>query len=803
MSFDSPAFVDPAWVERHDYVTLVDVREQREYTDMGHAPGAVNVPFDSFRDPSSVATGMLPGRERFAELLGEAGISNDDTIVAYDGGDGVYAARFLLTAAVYGHGGNLYLADGGFDALRGQLPVETEPVETDFVQYDADPPDETLLADRDDVERAVEGETAVVDTRTLTEYEQSHVPGAVQLSWEAFVDDDGRLRPQEEIESMLDERGISRGTPVVLYCNTARRLSHTVAVLTHLGYENVQFYEGSLTDWVRAESSDWDPERLYEGVREVAPEGFEALPRELGEDVFGRLHLIGLYTQKQDGYFMLRTKVPNGVLTAEQARTYGEIVDEFARAPEEYGGTEQNPQFGDGFLDVTTRQGLQAHWIRVEDMPEIWDRYEEVGLTTIQASGNTLRNVVACPASGLGEELTDVRPLGEDIADAFEGNRRYANLPRKLKVSLSGCHENCGRSEIQDLGFTPAVKDGRDGFHVKIGGGLSDGPRAATDLGVFLDPDQVEECTLAVADLFIDHGSYIDTAVNRLKFIVEEYGTDGFRDELERYVDFEFEGSGEELTTSYRGDHVGVHEQADGRYYVGLTLPTGRMLGEDLTELAALAEQYGSGELRLTANQNVLVAGVREAALDDLLAEPLLERYSPDPGPFTQGVVTCTGAEFCSYGVVETKSRAMDWARALDAWVAETDRFDESDLPDAVRIHMSGCSASCAQPQIGDIGMRGEAKRTADGTRDAADIGLGGDLGRDRFADWIAGSVTLDDVPAGIKRLVTAYATDAGEEAFSEWVERVPDADLRALIDGDAPTEAIAQDGDHAVTEVN
>ena len=803
MTLDSPVFVDPSWVEKHDGVTLVDVRERREYRDVGHVPAAVNVPFDSFRDPSSVATGMLPGREAFETLLGDVGISNGETLVAYDGGDGVYAARFLLTAAVYGHEGNLYLVDGGFDALRDRLGVTADPVDPEPADYDADEPDEQLLADRDDVEAAVDAETTqVVDTRTAAEYDHSHVPTATQLSWERFVDDDGRLRPTDEIQSILDEQGLSPGTPVVLYCNTARRLSHTFAVLTELGYEAVSFYEGSLTDWVRAESPDWDPERLYERVREVAPQGFEALPRELGDDVFGRLHLIGLYTQKQDGYFMLRTKVPNGVLTAEQARTYGEIVDEFARAPAEYGGTEQNPEFGDGFLDVTTRQGLQAHWIRVEDMPEIWDRYEEVGLTTIQSSGNTLRNVVACPASGLGEEVTDVRPLGEGIADAFEGNQRYANLPRKLKVSLSGCHENCGRSEIQDLGFTPAIKDGRDGFHVKVGGGLSDGPRAATDLDIFVEPEQVEPLTLAVADLFIEHGSYIDTAVNRLKFIVEEYGTDGFREELERYVDFEFESAGEDLTTSYRGDHVGVHETADG-YYVGLNLPTGRMRGEKLVELADLAEQYGGGELRLTVNQNMVIAGVQEDTLDDLLAEPLLERYSPDPGPFTRGIVTCTGAEFCKYGVVETKSRGIEWARALDSWLAETDRVDESDLPDAVRVHMSGCSASCAQPQIGDIAMRGEAKRTPEGTKDAADVGLGGDLGRGTFADWIAGSVVLDDVPDGIKRLVSAYAADGGTEAFSEWTERVPDADLRQLIRGEARADAVVQDGDRAASEVN
>lgn len=797
-------FVDPSWVRSRDDLTVVDVRERRDYDEVGHVPGAVNVPFERFRDPSSIATGMLPDAETFADLLGDLGIEPGDALVAYDGGEGVHAARFVLTAAVHRHEGDLHVLDGGFEAWRESFAVGDERPPVEPTDYRIDDLDESLLATRDDVEAAVDdAETVIVDTRTAAEYKAAHVPTAVRLGWEELVDEDYRLRSEAELRALLDGRGITPQTQVILYCNTARRLSHTFAVLSQLGYEDLRFYEGSLTDWIRRTSADWDPLWLYENVRAVASEGFDALPRELGEDVFSRLHLIGLYTQKQKGYFMLRTKVPNGNLTAAQARTFGEIADEFAHAPPAYGGRNQNPAFGDGFLDVTTRQGLQLHWIRIEDMPEIWDRYDDVGLTTIQASGNTLRNVVSCPASGLGTETYDVRDLGVSIANAFEGNRRYANLPRKLKVSLSGCHENCGRAEIQDLGFTPAVKDGRRGFHVKVGGGLSDGPRAATGLGVFLEPDQVEPLTLAAAELFIDHGSYVDTAVNRLKFIVSEYGTERFREELERYVDFEFEAAGMDLTTSYRGDHVGVHRQTDGRYYVGLTLPTGRMRGTELIELAALAERYGSGELRLTPNQNVLVADVPENDLDGLLAEDLLTWYTPDPGPFTRGIVTCTGAEFCKYGVVETKSRAIGWARALDEWIRESDRVDEADLPDAIRIHMSGCSASCAQPQIGDVAMRGEAKRTPTGTKDAADVGLGGDLGAGRFADWIAGSVPLDEVPEGVKRVLVAYATDADDESFSKWADRVPDADLRALVNSETAPQTLADDDTRTVSEVN
>ena len=789
--------VTPEWLQSNkNAVSIVDVREPREFEAIGHIPDAVNVPYESFRDPSTVSTGKLPSEETFEELLSEAGISRDEPIVAYDAERGVYAARFLLTAAVYGHDGPLYLLDGGLEAwrTRGELGTGTESPES--TSYSVRKPESAPILDREAVEAAVDGDAVLVDTRTPAEYSQAHIPGAVQLGWEELLDD-GRLRPAAEIEALLEEKGIDRNRRIVLYCNTARRLSHTYVVLSELGYESVEFYEGSLTDWIRAQSPDWDPVELYERVYDLAPEGFDALPRELGEDIFSRLHLIGLYTQKQDGYFMLRTKVPGGQLTAEQARTFGEIADEFARAPPEHGGEEQNPQFGDGFLDVTTRQGLQLHWIRLEDMPEIWDRYEEVGLTTIQASGNTLRNVVTCPAAGKAEESYDPRDLAEEIADAFEGNTKYANLPRKFKVSLTGCHENCGRAEIQDVGLTPAIKEGREGFHVKVGGGLSDGPRAATDFGVFLPPEQVTEFTLALAELFIDHGSYLDTAVNRLRFLVEEWGVDRVREELQRYVSFEFEESGEDLTTGYRGDHVGIHEQADENYYVGLNLPTGRMRGEELVELADLSETYGSGELRTTANQNLVVTDIPPENVDSLREEPLLSRYSPEPGPFSQGIVTCTGSEFCSYGVIETKNRGMEWATQLDEWLAESD-VDEAALPDAFRIHMSGCSASCAQPQIADIGMRGERYRDDHREVAAADVGLGGNLGSNTFIDWVAGSVPLESIPNAIQRLVTEYEGDRlPEESFAEWVERRPAHELRALIENDQPQQlAVKSEGD-------
>jgi ferredoxin-nitrite reductase len=768
--FQSPATL----ADRLDAVTPVDVRDEHAYA-AGHIPGAVNVPFDEIRDPGSVAPGLLPDQASVAETLGAAGIDPDDSLVAYDGARGVNAARFLLTAAIRGHEGDLSLLDGDMAVWQRSFSTEASPATHEPVEYEPSPAVDPPTASRGAVQAAIDGETLLVDTRSPTEYEQAHVPGAVQLSWETLVGADRRLKPRSELEATLDDCGLSRDREILLYCNTARRLSHTFAVLTELGFDRVRFYEGRLTELIRATADSWDPASLAGAVREAAGGGFDGIAGEIGDDGFSRLHLVGLYTQKQDDHFMVRTKIPGGRITAEQARALGAVAETYARAPADHGGTTQNPVFGDGFLDITTRQGVQFHWVSPADVPDLWDRIEATGITTLQASGNTLRNVVSCPLAGLDDVGVDPRPIADDLADAFEGESRYANLPRKLKVSVVGCPDNCGRAEIQDLGFTPARKDGRQGFHVKVGGGLSDGPRAATDLGIFLTPEQVTPLATATADLFVEHGSYLETAVNRLRYLVAEWGTARFRDRLEARAQFAFESAGTDLTDCYRGDHVGVHDHGDGEHAVGLAVPTGRMGGAAFKRLGTLAEEYGAGELRLTPNQNVVMPHVPAGKLDALLDEPLLEQYTPEPGPFTRGIVTCTGREFCDYGLIETKTRGIRMARELDAWAAR----EWADPPDVVRVHMSGCSAACAQPQIADIGLRGETVRDRQGTRPAVDVGVGGDLAVPRFIEWAAHAVPAERLPDVVRRL-----TRAADGEIGQWLESTPSARVQELVMG-------------------
>ena len=484
-----------------------------------------------------------------------------------------------------------------------------------------------------------------------------------------------------------------------------------------------------------------------------------------------RLKWVGVYPQKQGGdAFMIRIKIPGGVLTSEQTRVIGRIAVDFAN------GTYSNPHFGNNFLDLTTRQDVQLHWIRMKDIPEIWRRLEETGMTTVQACGDSARNVLCCPVSGLGhDEVIDAFSVAQEISDYFTGNREYANLPRKFKMSITGCTEDCAQAEINDIGLLPArLEDGTIGFNVRVGGGLSDGPRMASDLDVFVRSEEVVELTRAIAQVFGELGNRENRWTARMRYLVQELGPEGFREEVAHRANFELTPSGESLTKHYRGDHVGVHSQKqEGLYYVGLNVPVGRMSGEQFEEAGRLAEEYGA-EIRLATDQNLVITGVPEEKLDDLLAEPLLERFSPKPGSFERGVVACTGSEFCRFAIVETKIRAVEWAREMDERVGDIGQ-------EAIRMHFSGCSASCAQPQIGDIGFRGETAKTDKAIVEGVDIGLGGSLGKDaQFIDWVEGAKPTDEVPDALVAVFEQFKEERREgERFHEWARRKKNKDLR------------------------
>ncbi|HEX4082629.1 MAG TPA: hypothetical protein VHX40_06645, partial [Acidimicrobiales bacterium] len=361
------------------------------------------------------------------------------------------------------------------------------------------------------------------------------------------------------------------------------------------------------------------------------------------------------------------------------------------------------------------------------------------------------------------------------------------------------------------------LADGAVGFNVLAGGGLSDGERMASDIDVFVRPDQAVELSRAIAQLFGELGNRENRGLARMRYLAQELGPEGFRAELAKRARFDLVPAGEELTRRFRGDHVGVHRQKqDGLFYVGCSVPVGRMRGIELVEAARLAETYGDGTVRLGTDQNFTLTGIPGDRVDALLAEDLVQKYSPFPGPFTRGVVACTGNEFCRFAVVETKERAVKWARELDERLAgvpvslaekpadatgagaggtdERPRWGSGDETGVIRMHFSGCSASCAQPQIGDVGFRGDIAHVGEHIEEAVDIGLGGSLGPDAgFIRWVAGAVPVDRVPDALVRVFSQYQqTHRPAESFHNWARRTPADELLATLDGSAVLDGAA-----------
>jgi ferredoxin-nitrite reductase len=520
-----------------------------------------------------------------------------------------------------------------------------------------------------------------------------------------------------------------------------------------------------------------------------AEEGWSAIPEDERDAWFERFKWWGLYHQRkgQESYFMMRIGLPNGRMAPDQLRVVGEIADEYARGPVE------NPEFGGAYCDWTTRQSIQLHWIQLGDIPEIFDTLEANGLSTIQACGDSWRNIVGSPVAGRDKkEHVNAWPVIQSLNEAFTGNDDHSNLPRKWKVAVTGDTRGSGQAEINDLGFEPATKEiegeATKGFNVTVGGGLArKEPRFARDIDVFVTPEEVPEVAGGISALFRDHGDRENRFNARIKFLVDEWGPERLRRVLQDdYVDFELRSAGDDLRDQYSynagradevGDYVGVHEQTDGDYFVGLSVLVGRMGAEDVIELADLAEAYGSELVGLTQRQNVIVADIDEEDLGDFLAEELLQHYSPEPHPFLRGSIACTGTEYCSLSIVETKNRMVRYARWL------TDNVDVPDGVSEFHIHLSGCTASCAQPQIADVSLRGMKTRKDGEPVEAFDIGLGGGLGKNpQFADWVEMRVAADEVPGYIRNLLRIYEDERTDgESFREFIARHDEDDLNGL----------------------
>ena len=491
------------------------------------------------------------------------------------------------------------------------------------------------------------------------------------------------------------------------------------------------------------------------------------IPRyaELGVDAIEegdleRLKWWGIFFRKHTpGHFMMRIRIPNGITSAAQLRTIGRIANRVGR----------------GIADITTRQQIQLRWIRINDVPQILGELREVGLVTLQTGMDNIRNIVGCAVAGLTpNELFDASPVARAFTDTLVGDVAYTNLPRKFNVTITGCRDNCTHAETQDLALVPATKslggETVDGFNVLVGGkNGSGGYRIATPLDVFVLPDEAVELSSAIVFLYRDHGSRDARNKIRLAFLLEEWGEAKFRDALEGRLGRPLERAGVDERAPEATDHLGVFRQKQPTLsWVGLLVPVGRVTGDQLAEVARLAEGYGTGEVRLTVDQNVIVPHVPDARLGNLTAEPLLKVLRYDPSQIMRGLVSCTGIEFCNLAVIETKSRALQIARTLEAKV-------HHGRP--IRIHWSGCPAGCGNHTVADIGLLGTKAKVDGKAVDAVDVFIGGSSGpRATQGIRILEGVPCDTLPQTLEGLIRHLEPDKVRRQLRMLSESTPAA---------------------------
>ena len=502
-------------------------------------------------------------------------------------------------------------------------------------------------------------------------------------------------------------------------------------------------------------------------------EGFDSIPE---EDLQGRLRWWGLYTQRkqgidggrtanlephelQDKHFMLRVRIDGGALSTEQLRVIGEISRDLARDS----------------ADITDRQNIQLHWVRIEDAPQIWSRLEAVGLWTTEACGDCPRVVLGSPVAGISkDELIDPTWAIEEIKRRFIGNPDFSNLPRKFKTALSGMLTNDVVHEINDISFVGVEHpELGPGFDLWVGGGLSTNPRLAERLGAFVAERDVPDVWAGVISLFRDYGYRRLRSKARMKFLLADWGVEKFRQILEQeYLHRTLPDGPAPAPSAERADHIGVHEQKDGRFYIGAAPMVGRVSGSTLLALADLVESHGSSRVRLTPHQKLLVLDIEAPQV-----EPLVEALhgiglEARPSLFRRNTMACTGIEYCKLAIVETKGLAAKTVATLEDRLA--DIIKEIDVP--VTLNINGCPNSCARIQVADIGLKGQLVTDDAGNQVGGfQVHLGGTLGLEAgFGRKVRGlKTTAEELPAYVERVVRNFAGDREPgERFATWALR-------------------------------
>ena len=468
---------------------------------------------------------------------------------------------------------------------------------------------------------------------------------------------------------------------------------------------------------------------VKDDLHRYASEGWETISDGDKE----RLKWLGVFFRRQTpGHFMMRLRIPNGISNSAQFRAIAGISSDF----------------GKDFADLTTRQQIQLRWFQIDEVQEIWGRLEAVGLVSLQTGMDNVRGIVGCPVAGLTpNELFDASDVVRKYNDIFVGNREFTNLPRKFNVTITGCLDNCTHAVTQDIALTPAVRhiagQAVNGFNVAVGGKQgSGGFRPATDLDVFVLPRDAADLCSEITLVFRDHGPREARNKCRMAFLVDEWRADRFRAELELRVGHPLLTAGTPAGGQAKSDHIGIHPQREaGLNYVGLVVPVGRITAGQMLEVARLADTYGNGEIRLTAEQNLIIPNVPDELLPALELEPLLAEFRPNPSPVMRGLVSCTGIDYCHFALVDTKSLALKTSQHLEKTV-------DGDLP-PLSINWSGCPNACGNHTVADIGLLGKKARVDGEVVEAVDIFLGGRVAEAAgvITDGESAVKTLENVP--------------------------------------------------------
>lgn len=465
--------------------------------------------------------------------------------------------------------------------------------------------------------------------------------------------------------------------------------------------------------------------------------GWEAMDE---TDLTQRLKWLGLFFRPvTPGKFMLRMRMPNGILSGGQMRVLAEVIQRYGE---------------DGYADITTRQNIQLRGIHIEDIPDIFNRFQRAGLTSMQSGMDNVRNITGSPVAGIdADELIDTRGLVRNVQDMItnnsQGNPAFTNLPRKFNIAIAGGRDNSVHAEINDIAFVPAYKDNKLGFNVLVGGFFSAKRCApAISMNVWVDHTQVVDISEAILIVYRDNGSRANRHQSRMMWLIEEWGVERFRAAIEAQMGVPLQpAAGKDEFDWDKRDHIGVHAQKQpGLNFVGMHVPVGRLYANDMLEFARLSEVYGSGEIRLTVEQNVIIPNISDSRLDPFLQEPLLNVFSINPDPLARALVSCTGSQFCKFALIETKNRAVTLIDELE---------DELTVPNPVRFHWTGCPNSCGQPQVADIGLMGTKTRKDGKTVEAVDLFMGGKVGKDaELGEKVQKAIPCDELKGVLKNIL-------------------------------------------------